>query len=269
MIAFPHGKINLGLQVNSKRPDRYHELDTCFYPIPWTDILEIIPASEFSFTVSGIAIPGDQTENLCIRAYELLKSDFDFRPVKIHLHKIIPTGAGLGGGSSDASFTLRLLNDMLDLGLSVSSLKEYAVKLGSDCAFFLEDGPKIASGRGDVLNEIKINLRGLQICIVLPPQRIATKDAYRWIQPKAHATNIQEVIENFPLSKWNELLVNDFESSIFNRYPEIKSIKDTLYQSGAIYSSMSGSGSAVYGLFESKINLENKFPGCTYWKGTL
>ncbi len=235
MIAFPPCKINLGLNVLRKRNDGYHDIETCFYPILWTDILEVIPSDKFEFTVSGNVIPGD--DNLCIKAYQLLKPP----PAKIHLHKIIPTGAGLGGGSSDAAWTLRLLNDVFLLGLSKDQLKSVASQIGSDCAFFIEDGPMIGSGRGEILSPANISMKGKFIVIVKPEIHVSTAEAYAGIVPKE---------SKLDLTKINSLK-NDFEESVFKKHPLIQSIKQQLYNAGAEYASMSGSGSAVYGIFNS------------------
>ena len=236
MVAFPPCKINLGLNVLRKRDDGYHDIETCFYPIPWTDILEVIPSDKFEFTVSGNAIPGD--DNLCVKAYRLLNTP----PAKIHLHKIIPTGAGLGGGSSDAAWTLRLLNDVFQLKLSKDELKKYAAQIGSDCAFFIEDGPMIGTGRGEILRPAKVDLKGKFIVIVKPDVHVSTAEAYSGIVPKGSKLDLSDI----------RSLRNDFEETIFKKYPAIESIKKSLYQAGATYASMSGSGSAVYGIFNDR-----------------
>jgi len=241
MIAFPPCKINLGLNVLRKRNDGYHDLETCFYPIPWTDILEVIPSDDFEFTVSGNAIPGD--DNLCVKAYRLLNAP----PAKIHLHKIIPMGAGLGGGSSDAAWTLRLLNDVFGLKLSKDDLKKYAAKIGSDCAFFIDDGPMIGTGRGEVLTPARISLEGKFIVIVKPDVHVSTAEAYAGIKPGSKHSDIG----NIPIEAWKTSLMNDFEETIFEKFPVIRLIKEQLYTAGAVYASMSGSGSAVYGIFNA------------------
>lgn len=268
MIAFPPCKINLGLSIISKRPDRFHDLETCFYPVPWTDILEIIPAKELAFTSSGNTVPGKAEDNLCLKAYHLLKTDFDIAPVKIHLHKIIPIGAGLGGGSSNAAYTLRLLNDIFSLSLSADQLKEYAAKLGSDCSFFVQEKPMLGSGKGEILTEINLSLKGLYLVIVKPSIHISTQEAYSGIVPKQSVTKINEIVKQ-PIGNWKEILKNDFEESIFKKYPAIAGIKAKLYSSGAIYSSMSGSGSSVFALFERPVQLKDEFVGMGYWEGTI
>ena len=268
MVAFPPCKINLGLHIISKRPDRFHDLETCFYPILWVDILEIIPAKEVAFTSSGTIIPGMVADNLCLKAYHLLKADFNIPPVKIHLHKIIPIGAGLGGGSSDAAYTLRLLNDIFYLSLSVDQLKVYASKLGSDCSFFIQDKPMLGTGRGETLAETEVNLNGYYITVVKPAIHISTQEAYAGVIPKKPEIKITEILKQ-PISFWKNSLKNDFEESIFRKYPAIAEIKSKFYSNGAIYASMSGSGSSVFALFEKPIRLKHEFVGMEYWEGIL
>jgi 4-diphosphocytidyl-2-C-methyl-D-erythritol kinase len=269
MISFPPCKINLGLQVVSKRPDGYHEIETCFYPIPWTDILEIIPSHTLEFSSSGNLIPGKTEENLCLKAYELLKKDFALSPVKIHLHKIIPTGAGLGGGSSNAAFMLQLLNSIFGLQLKANELKHYASQLGSDCSFFIENKPMIGTGRGEMLEDAKINLKGKFIILVKPDVHISTAEAYAGVKPTNNPKSVRDIVENLHLTKWKDSLKNDFEQSVFEKYPLIREIKSTLYHRGAEYVSMSGSGSAVYGIFDKPVNLKGQFANMIYWSGTL
>jgi 4-diphosphocytidyl-2-C-methyl-D-erythritol kinase len=266
MISFPHSKINLGLQVVSKRPDGYHNLNTCFYPVKWTDIIEIIPAQEFAFTYSGNDIPGNPSDNLCVRAYGLLSKDFKLAPVKIHLHKNIPTGAGLGGGSSDAAFVLRLLNDIFHLALSVNELKKYAAALGSDCSFFIEDKPMLGTGRGEILLPLAINIKGKYILVVKPDIHVSTAEAYAGIIPQPPSYDLMEMLQ-LPVERWRDNLKNDFEGSVFAKYPKIEQIKNKLYGSGALYASMSGSGAAVFGIFSSQVDLKKDFPNCQYWSG--
>lgn len=268
MISFPPCKINVGLNVVLKRTDGYHEIETCFYPLPWTDILEIIVSDTLEFTQSGLDIPGQPEDNLCVKAYELLRADFNLKPVKIHLHKIIPTGAGLGGGSSDAAHALRLLNDIFNLGITHAQLREYASRLGSDCAFFIEDKPMLGTGRGEILENAKIDLNGKYIVVVKPELYISTAEAYASITPAFGENRIRDVVE-MEVSNWKNLLSNDFENYVFKRYPQIEEIKKKLYEQGAHYASMSGSGSSVYGIFEKPIDLKNQFPGVTYWSGAL
>lgn len=269
MIAFPFCKINLGLSILSKRTDGFHSIETCFYPVPWTDILEIIPSDEFAFTTSGISIEGESSKNLCVKAYSLLQPDFNLGPVKIHLHKIIPMGAGLGGGSADAAFTLGLLNQLFELKLTIDQLKVYASRLGSDCSFFLEKKPQLGEGKGEELSEAEVDLKNKFLIIVKPDIHISTQEAYAGVKAKSKSNTVKAVVEKQPLSKWKDYLINDFEESVFENYPSIKEIKDHFYNKGAIYSSMSGSGSSVYGIFEKPVNLVSSFPQSTYWSGLL
>jgi len=268
MVVFPHCKINLGLHVISKREDGYHNIETCFYPVPWTDILEIIPAKEFSFTSSGSDIPGKEEDNLCIRAYRLLLTQFNLTPVKIHLHKVLPTGAGLGGGSSDAAFTLRLLNSIFNLNLSPSQLSEFAAQLGSDCAFFIEDKPMLGSARGEQLVAVPSILKELYMVIIKPDIHVSTAEAYAGVKPHVPNQTLTEILTQ-PVVQWKDLLFNDFEKSVFVKYPAIESIKKELYDHGALYASMSGSGSSVFGIFLAQTDLSHHFKGMQYWGGYL
>jgi 4-diphosphocytidyl-2-C-methyl-D-erythritol kinase len=267
MVNFPPCKINLGLSVLSKRADGYHNLETCFYPLPWCDILEVIPAETFLFTSTGNDIPGEHDDNLCVRAYRLLKAEFKLDPVNIHLHKIIPSGAGLGGGSSDAAYTLRLLNDIFSLSLDRHSLMEYAARLGSDCAFFIQDSPMLGTGRGEILKEIPLSLNDKFFVVVNPDIHVSTADAFANIIPRAAAPPVAEVILNYPITKWKEFLKNDFEETVFKKYGDIKLIKEKLYAQGATYATMSGSGSAVVGIFDQEVKISDQFPGETVWSG--
>lgn len=259
MLVFPNCKINLGLRILNKRADGYHDIETIFYPVPLKDAIEIIQTGNIDpvqFSSSGTVISGDAADNLCIRAYLLLKKDFPKLPsVKIHLHKTIPMGAGLGGGSADAAFTLQLLNDQFQLNLSTSQLMGYAVKLGSDCPFFVLNQPCIGTGRGEILKKISLSLSGYQLLLVNPGIHINTREAFLDLKihgVNSHLVSLAEVV-NKPLQCWPDSLKNDFEKPVFEKFPEIKEIKDILYKSGASYAAMSGSGSTVYGLFKKTI----------------
>jgi len=253
MIAFPNAKINIGLNIVEKRKDGFHSIESIFYPIfDLVDVLEIIELKENSnpqFSSSGISIPGEATSNLCLKAYNLLKKDYDIPSVAIHLHKVIPIGAGLGGGSSDAAFTLKLLNNIFKLNLSDDILIQYARKLGSDCAFFIKNKPVFAFGKGDEFEEISLSLSNYKIKIEYPNIHIGTAEAYNGVIPSVSKLQLKEII-NKPINSWKKSIKNDFESSIFLNYPEIKQLKLKFYKEGAIYASMTGSGSAVYGIFE-------------------
>ncbi|MEP2668989.1 MAG: 4-(cytidine 5'-diphospho)-2-C-methyl-D-erythritol kinase [Cyclobacteriaceae bacterium] len=268
MVSFPFCKINLGLQVVSKRPDGFHNIETCFYPVPWHDVLEIIPSDNFSFTYSGTPIPDDPDGNLCVRSYNQLKELYDLPPVNIHLHKIIPMGAGLGGGSSDAAHTLKIINTLFSLDLSTQQLSEIAAQLGSDCSFFLQNTPMIGTGRGEVLNPINISLDGKFIVIVKPDIHVSTADAYKGVTPDTSRNSLSDILTG-DIKHWKNLLVNDFEESVFSKYPQIKDLKEKLYDGGALYASMSGSGSSVFGLFDSPVALKGQFKGMSYWSGNL
>lgn len=267
MVSFPPCKINLGLHIIRKRPDGYHDLETCFYPVPWTDILEIIPAAETSFTHSGIHIPGNPEDNLCLKAYHLLQKDFNLKPVSIHLHKIVPIGAGLGGGSSDAAYTLRLLNQLFALNIPQVDLAQYAAKIGSDCSFFVFDQAMIGKGRGEILSPLRLDLTGKFLVLVKPDVHIATASAYKGVTPHEPAVSLSEILEQ-PVTQWSTLLQNDFEGSIFEKHPKLSDIKNALYQAGALYASMSGSGSTLFGIFDKPVDVVN-FSSYSCWSGIL
>ncbi len=269
MVSFPHCKINLGLNVIDKRPDGFHDIETCFYPIPWSDLLEIIPSDTLNFDSTGLSIPGEVHDNLCLKAYGLLKTDFDLPPVHIHLHKLLPTGAGLGGGSSDAAFTLRTLNEIFKLNLSTTRLSEYASKLGSDCAFFVQQKAMMGTGRGEILSPVTISLKGKFMVLVKPDIHVSTAEAYAGITARRPSQSVQKTIEETSITEWKDLLTNDFEDSVFKTYPRIRELKERLYQLGATYSSMSGSGSTVFGIFDEPIDVKTDFMGLTYWSGGL
>lgn len=269
MVSFPPCKINLGLNIISKRPDEFHNILTCFYPVPWYDVLEIVEAKRFSFTVSGLPVPGPEQDNLCVRAYEILKKDFDLPPVSIHLHKIIPIGAGLGGGSADAAHVLRILNHLFDLGLSDEASKEYAAGLGSDCAFFIEDKPMLGRGKGDLLSDVALTLKGKFLVIVKPDVHVSTAEAYADTSPGDPETELRIILEKHPIGEWKTLLKNDFEGTVFKRFPIIENIRRNVYVHGAAYAGMSGSGSSVFGIFENAVDLKKEFENVTYWSGYL
>jgi 4-diphosphocytidyl-2-C-methyl-D-erythritol kinase len=259
VVIFPHCKINLGLNVVRKRDDGYHDLETFFLPIPFYDCLEIIQHPGVSgskengiqLSHSGIPIPGEASQNLCVRAYHLLRQDFPGLPsIMLHLHKNIPTGAGLGGGSSDGAFTLRLLNTKFRLGISVEKLADYALSLGSDAPFFVQDKPCYGGRRGEALEPFEVNLPGYSIVLVNPGIEISTAWAFGQIVPQQRVDHIMHDLSEGNPGIWKDKLVNDFEKPVFEKYPEIKLIKEKLYAAGAAYASMSGSGSTVYGFFE-------------------
>lgn len=255
MLAFPNAKINLGLNIIAKRTDGYHDLESCFYPIPWHDALEIVPAEKVNFTASGLEIPGNPEHNLCLKAYRLLADTFnEVKPVHIHLHKTIPMGAGLGGGSSDGACTLKVLNDLFELHLHNDELAQFAARIGSDCPFFIENSVAIATGTGTDIEPFDLNLSGYHLCISHPGMHVGTAEAYANIFPRPPLHNLKDTL-NGDMDDWKDRLVNDFETSIFPKYEAIRHLKEHLYRSGAIYASMTGSGSAVYGLFQQEMNI--------------
>ena len=272
MLFFPNCKINLGLHILNKREDGFHNLETVFYPVGLKDALEIIPShnanTAIEFISSGLVVDGNSDDNICIKAYHLLKKDFPELPaVKMHLHKTIPMGAGLGGGSADGAFTLQLLNKKCDLNLSTPALLNYALQLGSDCPFFIINKPCYATGRGEILEEISIDLSKYKIVLVNPGIHVNTGWAFSQLTPALPKKSIKEIIMQ-PITSWQQALQNDFEISVFEKYPAIKKIKETLYQHGAIYAAMSGSGSSVYGLFEKEITLP-QFSDTNYFVKTI
>lgn len=270
MLTFPNCKINIGLSVIRKRTDGFHDIETLFYPIPLCDVLEIVISKNHKtkFYSTGLSIPGLAEDNLCLKAYQLLKTDFEIPDVEIHLHKVIPMGAGLGGGSSDAAQTLILLDKLFDLKFSKSQLLEYASKLGADCSFFIINKPVFAYEKGDKFKNINLSLRGYYIIIVKPNIHINTAEAYKHIKPNPNHYLSHLLIEK-PVMKWKKFVKNDFEKGIFDENSEIKKIKSQLYEDGAAFASMSGSGSAVFGLFEQPIDLSKKFENCFYWSSKI
>ena len=262
MLFFPNAKINIGLNIISKRADGYHNIESIFYPIAWSDILEIIPSKQLSFDSTGLSIPGK--DNLCLKAYELIKSHYDITPVSMHLHKNIPIGAGLGGGSSNAAFTLMALNNIFELGLENDELKKIAAQLGADCPFFIDNIPSFASGIGDLLNPVDLDLSNYHLLVVKPDIFVSTKEAFSDVVPQTPTNSIREEIK-MPIEKW--MLKNDFEDSIFPQYSELFDIKKSLIQAGSLYTSMSGSGSSIYGIFSEKPQL--KFNNCQLFHQVL
>jgi 4-diphosphocytidyl-2-C-methyl-D-erythritol kinase len=254
MIIFPNAKINIGLNVVSRRPDGYHNLETIFYPVKLHDVLEVIEAPELSFESSGLEIPGRMEDNLCVKGYHMLKKDFDLPPVKIHLHKNIPIGAGLGGGSSDAAFFIKLMNQKFDLNLPDDRMIAYAKQLGADCAFFIQNKPVFAFERGDEFETVKLDLSGYQIILVMPPVHVSTGEAFGGVKPTPAKDSLMELVY-LPLTEWRKHIRNDFEPSIFQNHVMIRGVKAALYEAGAIFASMSGSGACVFGIFDKTPDL--------------
>ncbi len=279
MVCFPNAKINLGLTIIEKRTDGYHNLESLFYPISLCDVLEVVEnpkAAEkkdskqvICFESTGIPISGDPLSNLCVKAYELLSKDYPMPPVKIHLHKIIPVGAGLGGGSSDAACFIKLLNDKFELGLSWGEQHHYAKQVGSDCSFFISNKPAFAKGRGDELEPANVQLSGYRLVLIYPGIFISTAEAYSKVKPKKRDKELDTVIDGLKPENWKGLVTNDFEDSVFDLHPLLSGIKKNLYAKGAVYASMSGSGSSVYGLFTEKVDLKKEYKDYFVWQEDL
>jgi len=264
MISFPNAKINLGLQITEKLPNGYHSINSVFYPIPVSDALEFVESKKTNFSSSGIDIPGDTKGNLVLKAYQLLKKDFQLPHLDIHLLKSIPIGAGLGGGSADGAFILSMLNEYFQLYLDDSFLETYASQLGSDCPFFIRNKVAYATGTGTDLNPFELDLKGYWMVLINPGIHISTADAYSGVRPAKPEFNLLDTLSTIDFPKWKKELVNDFEASVFSKAPEIKKVKDSLYAFGAEYASMTGSGSSVYGIFsEEPQHIPVKFS--TYW----
>jgi 4-diphosphocytidyl-2-C-methyl-D-erythritol kinase len=256
MIIFPNAKINIGLNITERRADGYHNLETIFYPIKINDALEIIESDKLTFESSGLPIPGRMEDNLCIKAWYLLKKDHDIPPVKIHLHKHIPIGAGLGGGSSDAAFFICLMNKNFGLGLNIEQMQDYARTLGADCAFFIESKQVFAYEKGDRFKPANVDLSAYHIVLVMPPAHVSSSEAYRGVRPAVVKRSLEELITK-PVGDWKKYIKNDFEESIFKNHAVIRGVKAALYDAGALYASMSGSGASVFGIFEKLPDLSH------------
>ena len=272
MIIFPKAKINLGLRITGNRPDGYHDIETIFYPIDLCDALEFVQAGENAnediLIITGRRNCGKPEENLVIRSLRKLREYFSVPTLKIHLHKAIPTGAGLGGGSSDAASTIKVINKHFSLSLSSEEMKIIALGLGSDCPFFIDCDPVVATGRGEIMQPIGPILAGYYVVLVYPGIGISTQEAYEKCFPGTPEKKFLQLI-NYPITQWKDLIINDFENSIFKKYPEIGAIKQTLYDTGALYSSMSGSGSTVYGIFKGKPAVTDEIKGLVIYEGLL
>ncbi|MES2515530.1 MAG: 4-(cytidine 5'-diphospho)-2-C-methyl-D-erythritol kinase [Bacteroidota bacterium] len=269
MICFPNAKINLGLHVTEKRNDGFHNIETIFYPVGWNDALEVIEnklqAKEFNLHLSGLAISGNTEDNLLYKAYTIIKQTKTLPAIDVYLHKTLPMGAGLGGGSADAAFFINLLNEQFALNFTDEERINIAKQLGSDCAFFIKNTPVFASQKGDVFSDITLDLSHLYIALIYPNLHSNTKEAYSLVKPQLPAQSLLEVIKQ-PISTWKTDLINDFEKSIFSLYPIVEKTKHDLYECGAVYACMSGSGSAVFGLFESEPPIKTEFP---HWIGKM
>ena len=269
MIVFPNAKVNIGLFVTGKRQDGFHNLETVFYPIGLSDILEIEgvegKGGMCSLTQTGIDVECEAEKNLVVRAYGLLATDFDLPSMRVHLHKVIPFGAGLGGGSSDGAFMLKAINDYFDLKISAERLEEYSARLGSDCAFFVRNRPAFASGKGERLEEIGLSLEDYHWVVVKPSFGISTADAYSGIVPKAAGFDLRR-LASVPVEQWKEVVGNDFEANVFAKHPQLGALKQRLYDAGAVFVSMTGSGSGIYGLFKKGQQVNLSCPDCWVWQ---
>jgi 4-diphosphocytidyl-2-C-methyl-D-erythritol kinase len=254
MLAFANAKINIGLNVTEKLPSGYHNIQTVFYPIKIHDVVEITDAALTSCQVAGINIEGNPEDNLCYKAFRLLQKDYNFPAQQITLLKQIPVGAGLGGGSSDAANLIKLIDQKFNLGLSIVEMEQYASMLGADCAFFIQNKPVYAYGKGDLFKPVTLDLSAYNIVLVKPPIHVSTGEAYAGMIPLANDENLTDQVF-LPLESWKHHIKNDFERMVFEKYPAIADVKNSLYQAGAIYASMSGSGSSVYAIFDKTITL--------------
>lgn len=272
MIFFSPAKINIGLQILGKRPDGFHNIQSLMHPVGLSDILEINPLhsknQEILFSQSGLRFDADLEDNLCIKAWRILAGECNLPPVEIHLHKQIPVGAGLGGGSSNASVTLLGLNALAEDPLSMERLAELAETLGSDCPFFLNKEPMMMEGRGEILTPVHLNLAGLFLVLLFPEIHISSAEAYRGVKPAVPDHLVSELIQK-PVSHWKGLIKNDFENSVFIKYPRLNDLKQKLYESGALYASLSGSGSSLYGLFAQRPSLPDDLRKQVIWAGAI
>ncbi|NQY67237.1 MAG: 4-(cytidine 5'-diphospho)-2-C-methyl-D-erythritol kinase [Flavobacteriales bacterium] len=263
MIVYPISKINIGLNVLKRRDDGFHNLSTLFYPIGLRDILEIKKSNQFKFSSSGLEIKGNLDSNLCVRAYTLLKNDFNLGPVEIYLYKVIPMGAGVGGGSSDGAYTIKVLNEIFELNIPTEKLQDYALKLGSDCPFFIDSIPAIGAGQGEKLSDTSIDLDSYYFVLICPDIHISTKVAFE----KLNSNRSMNELSIERIDKWKSTITNDFEEGAFSMHPILLDYKNELYDLGALYASMSGTGSSIYGIFDKKINLDKaKFRNEFVWE---
>lgn len=252
MILFPPCKINLGLHVLCKRDDGYHAIETCMYPVPIHDILEIIPSEKFEFTSSGIPIPGEASSNLCVKAFQILQENFSIPNVKIHLHKVIPMGGGLGGGSSDGSYVLIGLNEIFNLDLSNIELQQFAAKLGSDCPFFIKNTAQIATGRGEILETFPLDLKGYFLKIINLGIHVSTQEAYAGVSFYEGKENTKDILSSASIENYKNKLINCFEKSVFTKHSVLSVLKNELYEEGATYAAMTGSGSTLFAIYKNK-----------------
>jgi len=270
MVRFPNAKINLGLRVLRKRDDGFHDIETILYPVEIYDALELIraPGRPFTFSASGKNIPGSAESNLCAMAFALMKEEYSIPNVSIHLHKCIPMGAGLGGGSSDAAYVLMMINEMFELNLDMAVLQDLASRLGSDCPFFIHGQAAIAHGRGEIISALPLSLDTYHLLIIKPDIHINTAEAYSNIQAASHDMALIELAQK-PIAEWRDQIFNDFESYAFIKHPVLDEIKSLMYQQGALYASLTGSGSALYGIFDHAPALQGIGDNYFTWRGKL
>jgi 4-diphosphocytidyl-2-C-methyl-D-erythritol kinase len=272
MLTFPNAKINIGLNIVERRTDGYHNIETVFYPIALCDALEVLAGekkTDYSFISMGIPVDSSVDNNLITKAFYLLKKDFEMPPIEVFFRKIIPFGAGLGGGSADAAFMLKTLNQLFNLQLSLLELQQYAVRLGADCSFFIENKAVFATGIGNSFSDINLSLKGYYIVLIKPTINVSTVQAYAGVSPQKPSVSLFDAVQNMPITDWKNVVKNDFEKNVFGVYPVIEKIKNDLYAHGALYASMSGSGSSVYGIFDKEVNVKEFFPDCFVWNGYL
>lgn len=272
MISFPKAKINLGLRITSKRPDGFHDIETIFYPIGLTDALEFVeicrPASHDHLKVTGMELESPPENNLVMKAVDILRERYHFPLLSIHLHKVIPSGAGLGGGSSDGACMIKALSKKYNMQLTVGEMKMLALELGSDCPFFIDCTPSAATGRGEKLKPVEPLLKGYYLVLANPGIHISTKEAYSNCRPSQPATSLEEQY-NSPVEEWKKLIFNDFESYVFRKFPKVGNLKDLFYASGAVYASMTGSGSSVFGIYREKPKVSAALGRHLVWEGYL
>ncbi len=273
MICFPNAKINLGLRVVEKRPDGYHNIETVFYPIGLCDALEVHFSDQDAtmLKVDGLVtsdLASNFKHNIVYKAYTLLSTEVPIKPLSMHLVKKIPTGAGLGGGSSDGANALKIISKLKGSLFTDDELESFSAQIGADCAFFIKNNPIFAKGIGTEFEPVQLNLSGYFLVLVKPNISVSTAEAYALVKPKKTENSLKDLVQ-LPVNEWKDLVINDFERSVFTQYPEIEKIKDTMYAHGAVYASMSGSGSSVYGLFNHAIDLKSEFDGMFYWSEFL
>ena len=268
MICFPNAKINIGLNIIEKRPDGFHNIESVFYPVPFCDVMEVKPAKRFEIKTFGYDLDISENENILYNTWELFRKKYQISPLEIALLKNIPPGSGLGGGSSDAAFLIKIMNDFFELNLNSNQLKNLAAQIGSDCPFFIKNKPALVTGKGEKIEKIPLSLKGLYLIIIGFNLKISSVDAYSNIHPQKPVRQLSDLIKS-PTEYWKDIIHNDFEQTIFDQFEQIKEMKNQLYHTGAIYASMTGSGSAIYGLFSDKPKLRTNIANAVLWEGSL